>query len=225
MVPGVFDKVPHNEKIVHISHFLDNAQLIFQPFLKLIQVVCIPLFQSFIAQLIQVFPGSIGRGYIKFRQLCHTEPDFHIAAVRNLLGIGKSLQGIRKQFFHFLGGFYIVLAPFISHPVLILETLSCLDTQKDIMSLGVLCVGIMDIVSSNQIDSCLLAHTQKLLVHQFLLGQSMVLKLQKKVPFPKDFLIPEGGAFCLLIHTSCKISCNFSCKAGAQCNNSFVIFL
>ena len=83
------------------------------------------------------------------------------------------------------------------------------------MSLSILRIGIMDIVGSHQFDPGLLAHAQELLVYQFLLRQTMILKLQEEVSFSKDFLITKGGAFCLFIHASYKISCNFSCKAGA----------
>ena len=83
------------------------------------------------------------------------------------------------------------------------------------MSLCVLRIGIMDVVGSHQIDPGFLAHTQKLLVYQLLLGQTVILELQEKIPFAEDFLITKGGAFCLFIHTSYKISGYFSCKAGA----------
>ena len=85
VVPGVLAKVPYNKEVVHISHLSDNAQL--QPFLQLVHILCVALFQSFIAQLIQVLPGSIGCRHIKFRQLGHAKLDLYITPVCDLLSI------------------------------------------------------------------------------------------------------------------------------------------
>ena len=33
VIPGVFDKIPHDEKVVHIAHPFDNIKLVFQALL------------------------------------------------------------------------------------------------------------------------------------------------------------------------------------------------
>ncbi len=47
---------------------------------------------------------------------------------------------------------------------------------------------------------------EKLLVYILLLRNSMILKLQEKISFSKNILITQGCDFCILIHSTCKIS-------------------
>lgn len=164
MVSGIFDKVPYNKEIIYIAHLFNDAQLIFQTFFQLLHIFRIPFFQTFITKLVQIFPGSIRSRHIEFRQFGHTEFNFHIAPVCNLLSIGQGLQSVGKQFFHLLRRFHIILPTLISHSVLILKALARLNTQKNIMGLRILCIGIMDIIGGYQLNSRLLAHSQKLLV-------------------------------------------------------------
>ena len=117
------------------------------------------------------------------------------------------------------------MSPFIAHSILILQPFSCLHAKEDIMSLHVCIIGIMYVIGHYQINSRLLVHPEKLLVYPLLLRNSMILHFQEKVSFPENFLIAQGCFFPFLIETSGKVFCNFSCKAGAQCNNSFMILL
>ena len=72
------------------------------------------------------------------------------------MGIINSLLGIREQFAHLFLGFAVILSPFITHTVLIRYLFTCLDTQQYVMSLGIFCICIMDIVGSHQFQTCIL---------------------------------------------------------------------
>ena len=52
VVPGVFDKVPHNEEIVHVAHVVDDGQLVLQPLLQLLGDRAVPLLQPLVAEFI-----------------------------------------------------------------------------------------------------------------------------------------------------------------------------
>ena len=147
-----------------------------------------------------------------------------MAAVGDLPGIFQSLRRVGEQIRHLLGGFDVILAAFVAHPVLILHFFSGLDAQKDIMCRGVLCVGIMHIVGAYQFNPCLLAHSQQLLIHQLLIRNPVILQLQEEISFSENFLIAEGRFFPFLIHSSGQISGHLSCQAGAEGNDPLMVF-
>ena len=69
------------------------------------------------------------------------------------------------------------------------------------MRLLILCIGIMHIVGSHQLDACLLAHPEERLIDQPLLTHAVILQLQKEISLPEDLLIPKGRFLSFFIHT------------------------
>ena len=214
VVPGIFDKIPYNEKIIYISHIFDSRQLIIQAFFQRIGYRMITLFQPFMAKFVQIFPGGQSVWHIIFRQLGHAEFDLHVAALRDLVGIFQSFQSIWKKSRHLFWRFHIILAALIAHSVLIAEFFLGLQTEEHVMGLRIFSHGIMHVIGSNQVDSCLSVHAEKLLVYRLLLRNSMILKLQEEISFSKNILITQGCDLCILIHSTGKIPCDLSCQAG-----------
>ena len=214
IVSGIFDEVPHNEEVIYISHVFDGGQLIIQAFFQRIGYRMITLFQPFMAKLVQILPGGQSVGHIIFRQLGHAEFDLHVAAQRDLVGIFQSFQSIWKKSRHLFWRFHIILAALIAHSVLIAEFFLGLQTEEHVMGLRILSHGIMHVIGSNQVDSCLSVHAEKLLVYRLLLRNSMILKLQEEISFSKNILITQGCDLCILIHSTGKIPCDLSCQAG-----------
>ena len=93
------------------------------------------------------------------------------------------------------------------------------------MRLCILCQCIMYVIGTNQIDSRLSVHLQKLLINILLFRYPMILQFQKKVSFSKNILITKSCCLCILIHPSGKKSGYFTCQAGTQSNEPFMIFL
>ena len=56
VVPGIFDKIPYDEKVIYISHIFDSRQLIIQALFQLLCYRMITLLKSLIAKLVQIFP-------------------------------------------------------------------------------------------------------------------------------------------------------------------------
>ena len=130
------------------------------------------------------------------------------------MGIFQSFQSIWKKSRHLFWRFHIILAALIAHSVLIAEFFLGLQTEEHVMGLRILSHGIMHVIGSNQVDSCLSVHAEKLLVYRLLLRNSMILKLQEEISFSKNILITQGCDFCILIHSTGKIPCDLSCQAG-----------
>ena len=215
MVFCVFDKVPYNEKIIHISHILYGAKFISQPVFQLLRRFTIALTQSFVAELLQIFPRSKSIRHIIFRQLCHSELDLHQAAVCNLLSIIQRLKGIWEKLLHLLRGFHIILPALIAHSVLIRKLFPRLDAQQNIMRLFILSESIMNIVGRHQFNPCLLRHFEKLLVHQRLFWDTVVLKLKEKIVRSKNPPVFQSYFFRLVIKFFRNIPLHFSGQTRA----------
>ena len=139
-----------------------------------------------------------------------------MAAVCDFLRILKCLQGIREEPPHLLFTLYIILAAFVTHPVLIRKLLSRLKTKQDVMRLFILRIGIVDVIGSYQLNSRLFRQTKKALVGRLLLAHPVILQLQEKVPFSENILILVCGFLGLFIKTPHQILLHLSGQTGTQ---------
>ena len=225
MIAGIFNKVPHNQEIIHISHILNRIQLIGKTFFQFLRHRLIAFLQTLKTQFVQILPRGISFRHVVPRQLSHTKFNLNIAAHSDLVGVFQCLQGIRKQLCHLLRRFYEILTSLIAHTIFICQFLSCLQTQQDIMRLHVIPIRIMHIIGGCHRDSRLFMQAHQLLIDHLLLWNTMILQFQKEIVFPKDFLIAKCSRFGIFIHAFCQISGNFTRKAGTQGNDSLMILL
>ena len=148
-----------------------------------------------------------------------------MAPVRNLLCIFQRLKRIGKECRHFFLRFHIILSAFIAHPVFIGKLLSRLQAQQNIVGLFILRVSIMYVVCRHQFNSGFLRKPKKLLIHDRLFRNSMVLKFQKEIPLSENLLITKRCLSSFVVKSSKQIFLNLSRKARAECNDSLVILL
>ena len=224
MLPGIADKIPYNQEIIHISHGFNHAQLILQPVRQFLCHLTVPHFQPLPAKPVQVFPGRISFRHIEPGQFCHSKLDIHMASFRYFVGVFQSLGRIGKQLGHLLGRFHIILAPFIAHPVLVRQLFSGLEAEENIVGPGIFRIGIVNVVGGHQLYSKLTAHAQKLLVHHFLFRYPVVLQLQKEISFPENFLIAQGRLPGVLIESPGQVPLYLTRQAGAQGDQPLMIF-
>ena len=137
-----------------------------------------------------------------------------MTTICNLLRIFQRLQGIREQLRHLFRRFYIVLPAFITHTVFVIQLLSSLNTQQNIMGICVLCISVMYIIGGYQLNSCFFAHTQKLLIYHFLFWYAMILQFQKIVSFSKNLFMLQCRFFCLFIQPPGQILLYLTGQAG-----------
>ena len=214
MIPCIFDKVPHDQEIIHISHVFDRSELKLQSFLQLRRDRMIAFLQSFITELVQIFPGGIPLRYVESGKLRHAEFDLHVAPLCDFVGVFQRFQGIREQLGHLFRRLDIVLSALVPHPVLIRQLFAGLQAQKDVMRLPVLGVRIVAVVGRHQIDPGLLVHAQELLVDDLLLRDPVILHFQEKIAFSENALITERRLLTFLIHTPGKVAGDFPRQAG-----------
>ena len=91
------------------------------------------------------------------------------------------------------------------------------------MRIGIGCIGVMHVICRYQFNSCLFAHPKKLRIDRFLFRDSVILKFQKKVSFPKNSFVAFRSTHCFFIHTAYQIFLYFSCQTRGQGNNAFVV--
>ena len=85
-----------------------------------------------------------------------------------------------------------------------------LDTQQDFLGLAVLMAQVMAVVGGYQRDSCLLGDLDDHGVDILLFPDTVILKFQIEIPFPKDFLILQRLLFCRFILPGQQPAGNFS---------------
>ena len=150
------------------------------------------------------------------------ELNLNIASVGNALRIFKSLRRVGKEASHLLLALDIKLSSRIAHAVLVGQFFAGLDTQQDVVRLGVVRISIMAVIGRDQGDSHLAAHAEQLGVHGLLVGVAVVLEFQEVVSLPKYLFV----ALCRLPGTrrtpADNLSRDLSGKAGGRGDNSFV---
>ena len=100
MLFGIMDKVPDDQKIIHISHIFYGFQLVIQPFSQLICYFFIPAHDSFFTQMPQIFHCGISFRHIIFRHFLLTKYDLYITPLCDLSRILQRFPGIREQSLH-----------------------------------------------------------------------------------------------------------------------------
>ena len=133
MLPGPVDKIPHDQEVIYIPHFLNHAKLVVQLFPDRAVIVGIALRQPVGTELVEVTPRVIALRNVELRQFRHAKLDLHIATVGNHRRVVERLLRVWKQLPHLHLALDIVLPAIIAHPVLVGDLLRGLDTEQDIM--------------------------------------------------------------------------------------------
>ncbi len=175
MVLRVFDKIPHNQEIIHKAHVLNRVKFIFQTFFPLRLWLRVMPAEAFVTEFAQIAHSVFALRHVKLRQLQLMERERHVAAFCNFRRVLTRFRRIGKQPIHFLRAFHIKLPALIAHPVLVQYGFACLNTKQNVMRLRILLVNIMAVVCRNQRDSRFFAHAQQGAVNLLLLPHTMVL--------------------------------------------------
>ena len=204
---------------------MDHPQLIVQAGRQAAVVLRIAPRKALPAEMIQVAPGVKALRHIVLGELYHPELDLHIAPLGDFVGVVQGLRGVWKEGAHLLLGLAVILSALVAHPVLIRHLLACLDAEQDIVSLGVLRVGVVDIVGGHKRNPCVLAQAQQALVHHPLLRHAVVLELQEEISLSENPTVLFRRALGLLVHATGQVPLHLPGQAGAQGDDSLVIRL
>ena len=156
VAPGVIDKIPHNQEVVHISHPANDGKFVVKSLAQRLSgiacghtAVAVAFLQPVIAEFIQISPRVIALRHLISGQLGLPERNLHIAPVGNALGILQSLPRIGKQPLHLLLALHEILAALIAHPVLVRQLLVGLKAQQNIVGIRVPGIGVVDVIGGH----------------------------------------------------------------------------
>ncbi|CDA76740.1 na+/proline symporter [Clostridium sp. CAG:242] len=157
-----------------------------------------------------------------------SEGKFHLTALCNLFGIIQRFidncfvpDTLPHSVVHFLTGFYVELLCFKLHPVIFLQGMVCLDTDQDFLGRAVLFLQIMAVVGRNQTHSQLPGKAHKIRNNLLLLGNAMILYLNKVAVLAEHIQIKLCCFLCLCIIVLIQCPWHLTCKAGRQRNQAF----
>src|SRR5690554_1714358 len=97
--------------------------------------------------------------------------------LRNLKSIRQCLGYISKYLIH-LGGSLQPLLFRIPHPVGVVKVPACAQTNKPVVSIGILFIHKMHVVGSNQLNIIFLCNSDKLLIHPLLFWKSCLISIR-----------------------------------------------
>ena len=223
MLPRPVDEIPHDQEIIHIPHLPDDAELVVQLLPDRAVIIRVAFCQSVGAELVEIAPRVISLRNVELRQLRHAKLDLHIAPVRDHRRVVDRLLRIGKQFPHLQFALDIVLSSVVAHPVLVGDFFCRLDTEQDVVRLGVLRVSVVDIIRGNQRYAELLAHAQQRRVDCPLVGNAVILQLKEIIALSETLLISLRGLLCLLIEPFCQEPWHLARKTRGERDQALVI--
>ena len=152
-------------------------------------IVWIALYKTPLTEFHQIFiavrlPFREG----KFGKMIVAELEIEVAARSDLCRIIRRFRLIRKQSSHLFFAFQIELIVGKPHAVRIIQRLSCLNAEKNIVIAGIFLSHVMSIVRHRQRDSGLLRDPDQTGGRFLLFADSVILDLQIEVIRAEQFL-------------------------------------
>ena len=221
---GITDKVPDDQVVVHIAHPADDTDLVFQSLEVFLRPVGIPLQEPVHTQLTEIAFIGIALRNRKGRQMVFVKNKFQIAAVGDQGGVLNSLGAIGEQLQHFRFAFQIKLLGLEFHPLGIVHGFAGLDAQQNVLHMGILFPEVVGIVADDHRQSGFPGNTHDPLVHEPLLRDAVILKLQIEIPISEDLRQLQSMAFrCFKIFVH-QASGHHTCQTGRGGNQTLAIF-
>ena len=206
--------VPNHQKIIDEAHRANDVQFVVQSFPIFLRLRTVSFFQPFQTKIYQITVRTIPFRYSILRKMIFPETNLHLTALGYFFRILERFFFVRKESPHLFLTFDIELSSGVAHPVLILQLLSGLQAEKDIVRFRIFFVGIVNIVRHNERNPRFFVQSPHPLVHQLLLRIAMILHFQKEISFAEDSFIVKRRVFRLLIVSLAKCSGNFPRKTG-----------
>ena len=153
-----------------------------------------------------------------------SELKLHVAAFGDPAGVGQRFRVFGKQRGHLVTGLQIELLAGKPHPRSVVDAFSGLDAQQHVMRIGIVSVDIVDVIGGDQADLQLAGQFDQQRDRLLLLGNSMVLNLDKKVVLAKNLDIFARRCFCRRHVALEDQRRNLAGNAGAKTDQPLVMF-
>ena len=220
---GEVDEIPNDEVVVYEPHVLHHGKLVVEPVPGLLPRIGHLLGHTLLAELSEIRPivHAVRRGEV--RQAALAELDLHVAFIGDFHGISKGLLLSGEKAQHLLGGLAVELLRPHAHPILLVHEALGLYAQEHVLSLGILLVGIVDVVGDHSLEAQIIGQLLELGQHHLLLPDAVVLELDIEV-LPEHGLEPPGDGVGLLVPALQQVLGDVSRKAGGQADKALAVF-
>ena len=144
------------------------------------------------------YPGSHPFWQLKDGQVVTLALEIDVAALGNGKRVVERFRHLAEQDCHFFRTAQKVAVARHVHAIFIGEQFAGLDTQQDILQLGIFAANVMHIIGGNQVAPlapCQIDHLAIDFGHQ---GIIMLLQFKEKIIFPKGLQVPIGSSVGLL---------------------------
>ena len=232
----VSDQIPDNQKITRIFHALNDSDFLFQSSFvsgqRILQSSAVrkrfeifqPLLITISNDLCEVRVDGISRRYIEFREGILDFLKCEAAAFCNFDTLIENRRNLAEHSIHFFAGFEVELIGIKLHPVGIIDRLTGLNAQQDVMRAGVVLVHVVTIVRRNRPDSGAFGNAQHVGNNLALLLETVIVNLEEEPAFPKDVLILDSGFFRLFDTAGQDIRRNLTVQTSRKTDQAFVMF-
>ena len=219
---GVVDKIPDDEEIGIVAHFVDDAELVVEPLCHLGAGSWIAAVDAFFTEAAQIGLVVHARRRVEIRHIIVPEGEIEIAFFGDAHGFveGGGVVGQHAQ--HFFVAFEIKLVAFKAHAILGIKGCRCLDAEHHILHGGVFSADIVVVVGGDEAHAELPGKLVQAVVDLDLAGNTVVLQLEIII-LAKEVLIPHGGLARALEIVIEQQTRHFATKAGAHGDEAIVI--
>ena len=178
----VIDKVPDDQIVVRKAFRNDDVELVFRAGAQLVRYGAVSLDQSVVSHLAQIFRGreTVGRNVRRLKVLLFYRD---VTLFHYLDGIRDRLRTPRKQLHHLVVRLHIEFVRVELHSRRIVDRLARLYAKQNVLHHRVLAFYVMHVVRRDDLDAYLARKTDEKRIYLLLLGNSVILKLDIKIPF------------------------------------------
>ncbi len=185
--------------------------------------LAVALTVALVTELSEIRKAVIALGQLELRQVIFTERELNIAHFGYFSRVFDRLGILREQCRHFLRRAEIEILRLIAHAVLVIHRLARLNTEQNIVRVGILLAQIVRIVRHDQRQPRLLMQAQYPLIDDRLLTDAVILQLKIEVIFPKDLSKCQGIFLCAFIVAAADPARDLAGKTGRECDQAAAV--
>ena len=219
----VVDEVPDDEVVVREALGDDDFELALRPLSDLGSDRAVPPLQALVRHAAQI----VGRrravlGDVRRLKVLLFDDD--VALFHHLDGVGDRLGAPRKGLHHLLVRFEVELICLEAHALGVVDRLARLDAEHDVVHLGVLALGVVDVVGRDDLDAYLPRDLDQQRVDPPLLLYAVVLEFDIEVPRREHVAQHDRIVFRLVVVVFEQQFGDAPRKAGGQTDHALGVF-
>ena len=235
LLAGGLEQVPDDEEVALEVHLLDELDLALEPLLVLAQTVRgrpvdhvglppgHPGPEALPGHLLEIIAERFACGRGEVGQVVALGRELEGAAGGDLARVLDGVGRVLEELGHFRGGLEIELVGRELEPVRVGDLAVGLDADEDVLALGVVPPGEMDVVRGHQGQAELAGHRHELRVDRLLVGEAVVHELDVEIAGREDPGVLPGRRLGLLGEAAVEPERDLALEAGRQPDEALAV--